>query len=227
MKRIFMCLLALALIAPVACSSSGSTTTGGRTAESETRDWQEAHAIPDWVISLRGEDSNAFYGVGVGSYRSATNMQLGFTAAEAAARRQIADTLEVTIQAALQRYMEQVVTPEGDVVEESLTRDVMRSVTNETIRGVTIDKRQVVRDRETGLYIVFVLAKIGGEAVAEQIREETNRQVGQVRQRAEAAFEQLDDILNQEIERNRPAQAEYEDVPANARNPERYEPVQQ
>ena len=192
MQRYLTIGLALMLAAPVACG--GGDRQQKDSAES-TRQVQAEFAIPDWAINIPAEPGNAFYGVGVGTFKSPALMQNGFQQADTAARRQIADTMEVTIQAATMRYMRQIVTELGEVAEEALAQDVSRSVTNTKLSGVEIVKRASVFDERSGLYIVYSLARIAFDSVAETMHREMAQRVEKVRQNAENAFADLDRLL--------------------------------
>jgi len=187
-KLPYLLLLALFAVAPIACSSSE----GG----DETVD--EGVDVPDWFINVPSEPGQAFYGVGVNFFKSSAAMQLAIQNEDLAARRQIADTMQVTIQAATRNYMQQVMTSEGEIVEESFAENVARSVTNVRISGVVIVRRTTRPDNQNGTTNVFSLARIGFDNVADTMRNELNRRVAAVRERADQAFDNLDDLIAQD-----------------------------
>lgn len=165
--------------------------------------------FPEWFLNIPSEPGRAFYGVGVASYKTHTGVQLAKDAAELSARQQIAATIESTVQGMVQRYAEQVLTAEGDVVEESLSRSVARTIVDNVMRGVEIVKFESgPRDEHNGTYPLFALARISFDSVAENLHDEVGRRVEAVRERADEAFAELDRMLEQEQERRADEEAE-------------------
>lgn len=171
-----------------------------------TEQVQERLAIPEWAINIPSDPGNAFYGVGVGSFRNPALMQNGFQQADTAARRQIADTMRTTIQAATKRYMRQVVIPSGEIVEEALAQDVSRSVTDIAISGAAIVKRDTAYDPNRDMHVVYSLARIAFDSVAENMHRELADRVEQVRQNADNAFAELDKLLAEESKETVPTE---------------------
>lgn len=207
-----LALLAIVALSISACSSRAESQDDRPKAQQGAA--VETFAIPDWAINIPSEPGQAFYGVGVGSFRNPALMQNGFQQADMAARRQIADTMQVTIQAATKRYMRQVVTPEGDVAEEALAQDVSRSVTDIAISGAQIVKRDTAYDERSDTHIVYSLAKISFDSVAQNMHNELANRVEQVRANADEAFAELDKLLVEDQKEHEPRQPEYEgDIP--------------
>jgi len=158
--------------------------------------------FPDWFLNVPSEPGQAFYGVGVAGFRNSASAKLAQQVAATQARRQIADTLQTTVQGATKSYARQILTGDGTVAEESLSQDVTRAVTDITISGVAILKYETgPRDPETGLFPMYALARIGFDAVAETLHSEMADRVEQVRRNADEAFAELDSLLADQQEK--------------------------
>lgn len=197
--RLASFLLVLMLIG---CSSAPAATTPPPRTQT-TPEVQEEWDIPDWGVNIPSEPGQAFYGVGSAAVKSPTQLALAQQTAATAARRQIADTMRTTIQGATKRYARQILTDDGTVHEEAFSQDVTRSVTNFVASGVAIQTYYISKkpDPKTGLRLVWALARIGFDAVAESLHNEAAKRIDQVRRNADAAFADLDRMLKEEQEK--------------------------
>lgn len=159
--------------------------------------------IPDWAVNIPKEPGQAFFGVGAAALKSVTQVDLAKQSAATGARRQIADTMRTTIQGCTKRYARQVLTATGEVVEEGLTQDVTRAVTNFALSGASIEQFYISKkaDPKTGLRMVWALARIGFDSVAENLHDEAAKRIEQVRKNSDEAFKELDRLLKDEQER--------------------------
>lgn len=194
----------LLILALIGCSSSPAPETAPTQPRTQTApEVQEEWDIPDWALNIPNEPGQAFYGVGSAAVKSPTQISLAQQTASTAARRQIADTMRTTIQGATKRYARQILTDDGTVHEEAFSQDVTRSVTNFVASGVSIQTYYISKkpDPKTGLRLVWALARIGFDAVAESLHSEAAKRVEQVRRNADAAFADLDRLLKEEQEK--------------------------
>jgi len=184
-------LLALLALLLVSCGTAEPT-------EEDLNNPPEEMAIPSWFFDTPSEPGQAFYGVGSGGFKNSAMMQLAIDTADAAARQQIAATMETTIQACVQRYMRSIVTAEGDIEEEALSQSVSRAVVDTTINGAAIIKRSVSPEQESdGTRVMYALARIGFDGVSQSMYEHTRAAVQEVQDHAEVAFDELDALLAQ------------------------------
>ena len=205
--RSLMCLLAIALIIPVACGGprQQQEETGGQlhTQEGTTIE------IPAWVTAVPVGDG-AFYGIGSAAFQNVTQLQHATDSAAHAARDQLAATIQATIRSVSQRYSEQVLTAEGEVVEEGLSRIVSEQVVDELpLAGATIDMRsEPIYDDGSGLHVVFVRVAMDLDNVAEATYNEMAKRVDSVRERADDAFADLRRMTGEEAEELEPQGAQ-------------------
>lgn len=194
-----MFLITCLALAALGCSSSPAPAPAApNDAAANTQAVQKAQGIPDWVMNPPSEVGQAFYGTGSSTYKSTAGQQRAFSAADAAARRQIADTMKTTIKGATKSYARQVLTDMGDVAEEALSQDVTVALTNFVLSGAAIVKHDAYYDPATKLTTVYSLSRIGFDSVAESLHNEMSKRVEQVQRNAESAFADLDRMLEDE-----------------------------
>lgn len=194
--------IVLSLLVLIGCSSTPPAPEAAprtQTSPEVIAEWD----IPDWAVNVPNEPGQAFYGVGSAAVKSPTQISLAQQTAATAARRQIADTMRTTIQGATKRYARQVLTNDGTVHEEALSQDVTRAVTNFVASGVEIKLYYISKkpDPKSGLHMVWALARIGFDSVAESLHSEAAKRVEQVRRNADEAFGELDKLLKDEQEK--------------------------
>ncbi len=154
--------------------------------------------MPEWVLATPSNPGKAFYGVGSGSFKLGTQQNRAMREADAQARRQIAETMGQKIEAMIKTYAAQIVTEEGQIVEESLSSDVMRAFTDRNVQGAEIIRKYITKEPDAnGLYYVYSLAEINFDSVVETLQNAAvnSKAVEAVRQRAENAFADLDKQL--------------------------------
>jgi hypothetical protein len=209
MIRSVILMLCGLLAIPMACSSND----GGQPAPADEPNPPQELNIPAWYVSPPKQPGQAFYGTGVATFDNPSFMSNAKSTAELRARQQIAETMRTTIEAAVKTYQRRIDTPEGDVAEEGLSQSVARSVTDITLSGVAIEKAEVKENPEGG-YNYYVLAKIGFDAVADNLHSEMSEKVEQVRQNADEAFDELDRLLEDQQEQ------QADDAPAGGELPD-------
>ncbi len=117
--------------------------------------------IPDWYLNPPVAPST-FYGTG-----EHTGPDLGLTrqAADAAARKAIADQVQVQVDGMLEQAKRQT----GDELDVNVTTSALRQVTSQVLSGVKIEKREV--KPKTGGYIVYSLATLDLGALQAAMKE--------------------------------------------------------
>lgn len=187
--RVYVLTVALAICAALACMAPS---TKSRDNVPDKPAPQKSPA-PDWLMNPPSEPGKAFYGVGSAAYKDSSGLPGAQNQASTAARRQIADTISQSIEAVVKSYASQVVA-DGEVVEESLSTDVMRAITNQTLSGAKVVKYHIdpTPDSRTGLTTVYALAKLSFEPVAAVVGNEMKSRFQNVRDRAEDAFAELE-----------------------------------
>lgn len=213
MKKLFALSLAM-MMAAVGCSSSKPAESGGpATAEENTARVRQAEGIPEWAMNIPSEPGQAFYGIGSAMYKNSATRDRAFKQADAAARRQIADTMKTTIKGATKSYARQILTNAGDVDEEALSQDVTVAVTNFVLMGAAIVKHDVYLNEKENQTEVYALARIGFDSVAESLHNETAKAIEKVQKNAQMAFDDLDRMLKEEQEKNAPYSPPPADLP--------------
>ncbi|MCD4656629.1 MAG: hypothetical protein K8S87_03695 [Planctomycetes bacterium] len=149
--------------------------------------------IPDWFLNPPMEPGMAIFGTGTFTMDSIDELQLGRTAAAAAARREIAESMKVKLQGVLKNYAKKIVTAEKKTKYEQLTQDVMRQIVDNTIHGAVI-QQQDIKPYE-GKLLVFVLVRIGFDGVAKGLSDATRKEFEEVEENAAEAFAEMDELL--------------------------------
>ena len=213
MKKLFALSLAL-MMAAIGCSSDPKPATGGpASAEENTQRVRQAEGIPEWAMNIPSEPGQAFYGVGSAMYKNSATRDRAFKQADAAARRQIADTMKTTIKGATKSYARQILTPDGDVEEEALSQDVTVAVTNFVLMGAAIVKHDAYLNQKDDQTEIYALARIGFDSVAESLHNETAKAIEKVQKNAQHAFDDLDKMLEEEQKKNAPYSPPPADLP--------------
>jgi hypothetical protein len=212
MKKLFALSL-VGLLGTIGCSSSPAPASNSTT-EERTAEVAQLQGIPEWVLNIPSEPGQAFYGVGTATYKNQATMDRAFKAADAAARRQIADTMKTTIKGATKSYARQILTDSGEIAEESLSQDVTVAVTNFVLMGAAVVKRDAYFNKAEGLTQVYSLSRVGFDAVAESLHQETSKAIEKVQKNAQMAFDDLDRMLKDEQEKNSPYVPPPSDLPA-------------
>jgi len=149
--------------------------------------------IPEWFMNPPKEPGVAIYGTGVFTMENIDELQLAKNAAAAAARREIAESMKVTLQGVLKNYMRKIQTPSGKTQYEQLTQDVMRQIVDNTIHGAVIQKQEIKPSE--GKYIFFSLVRIGFDGVAKALSDATKKEFEEVEENAAQAFAEMDELL--------------------------------
>ena len=156
--------------------------------------------FPDWFLSPPVEPGVAIYGTGVFPMADPQEITMAKTAAAATARREIADSMKVTIQGVLKSYSKKIVAPSKKTMFESLTQDVMRQITNNEIYGAAIQKQAILKDKD-GSYLFFALVRIGFDGVAKVMSDSTRKEFEKVEENAAKAFDEMNDLLKAQTEK--------------------------
>lgn len=131
--------------------------------------------LPEWVTNLP-DAVRSIFGIGSAIFESPQGQQTARNRAAAAARKQIADSLQTQIQAMTKSFVEQVVA-KGEVAEVSISTDVLVSVTNRTVSGAEVRKTHVTEPDANGRRMVFVLCELNFDKLPEVIYELARSQV--------------------------------------------------
>ena len=144
--------------------------------------------LPDWYLNTP-EEETALYGVG-----ESKGDDLGLTRqdAQAAARDEIAQQMEVKISNLIMRSKQAV----AGKTDANVVRSTSKQIANQSAKNVKIVKKEVKTKGST--YLVYALAKMPIESLKEQARrtlaqQETQRQLD--------INADLQNILNDEIEK--------------------------
>ncbi len=155
--------------------------------------------IPDWFLNPPSEPGVAIYGTGTFTMENIDELQLAKNAAAANARREIAESLKVTIQGVLKSYSKKIVAPSKKTMFESLTQDVMRQIVDNTIHGATI-KHQSIEPYQNK-YLFFSLVRIGFDGVAKAMSDATRQEFEKVEENAAKAFDEMNELLKAQTEK--------------------------
>lgn len=152
-------------------------------------DPKETSDLPDWYTDREMNDGKIYaWGSSVGERSS------GEQSAKAAAQREMAETVDVLVQGMFKRYTASTARGET-VLEERDTRDVLRTITNQSISGFRINKLAIV----DGIY--YVRGELGLPDIKQTVRNNEEKIKGvieEVRANADAAFADLDKALEAE-----------------------------
>src|SRR5262249_26442531 len=94
MKKMLMLLALLSFFSAAGCSSDAPPPKDNNSVATNHGDIQ----VPEWFLAIPSEPGKAFYGSGTGTFVNAAVMQNGVNAADANARKQIAETMQTKIQ---------------------------------------------------------------------------------------------------------------------------------
>lgn len=168
--------------------------------------------IPDWFVNVPSEPGRAIYGVGTATYKNATAMQLALTASQQAARRQIADTVKVAIQAATKQFLKQALLPANQANAEGLMQDITRAATDFALSGAEIVKTEYGAPVQ-GMTPIYTLARLGFASMARNLHREISTRVKAIQPNAILDFDEVEKLLKDENERQLPAKPAPKDLP--------------
>lgn len=200
-QRLFTLVLAGLVLATFTACGGGPAVTETDTSESSTENVAASMSMPPWMMDIPSEPGKAFYGVGASTFKDMSQLNRGFRTADMNARTQIAETMRVTVQGATKEYARQVVSRGGELDEESFSQTVTRALVDFTLSGCTIVRHDFHENPRNGRITVFSLARIGFDNVAESLHQAAKEDIERVVENSRAAFDELDDMLRNEWEK--------------------------
>lgn len=177
------------LIYILVCLSVVFTGCGGGGVD-KTSMGEEGKDLPDWVLNPGqvGSDNDI---IGVGVVSGVRNKALAIKTAENRAIGSIARVFSAKIEGMMEDYMASTISGEMDSSEEQNIVNVQRTIINQSISGIYVDKRYIDDDDNT----VYARARLDFDTFKENLEKLNEIDMAMkeyVQKNAEEAFKRLD-----------------------------------